>query len=192
MATGYQELDVVNYVLAEIGRTPITNISDSPSAQVIANKIPVLLKNLLIETIWNFTLRQRTDSTPITNNPYSDYTYAYQLPVDYGRMQNVTTGLIGFPPYEIRDNYIVSNNLPITYIYIVNNATYNDFTDYFFLTLCYKVAGDVCLVLTQNQKLQQDIMMKYKDKLAVAIALNAYEKPIVNMPYNEYNRTTFV
>jgi hypothetical protein len=185
------KLDVVNQALLELGRLPVVQISDSPDAQLISAKIDILLPLLLLKAEWNFAIKFRIDSTPLTQNFSTDFIYTYQLPADFGRFFKFSTTT--FPLfYEFVGNLLLCNTFPIQYYYVVNTVDYAAITTMFYRALALYAAGDTCMTLTQNAPLAKYIMDKYKDDVANAILLNDQERYIQSTPYNDFDRQTFI
>jgi hypothetical protein len=191
------KLSIVNQVLLEIGRLPVTNIDDSPDAELISAKVDLLLPVLLQETHWNFAIKYREDSTPLTTQFSPDYNYTYQLPADFGHLFNWGNFNNNFSdpgaqPFLITDGLINSNSQPITYYYIVNNVDPDALTIMFFRALVLFTASDVSLALTENQSLTSYLRQKYEIEKARAVMRNDMEFYKTSTPYNDYDRIRLV
>jgi len=193
----FSQLSIVNQVLLEIGRLPITNISDSPDAELISAKVDLLLPVLLQETHWNFAIKYRSDNTPLTTQFSPDYNYSYQLPSDYGHMFNWGNFNNNFSdpgaqPFLITDGLINSNSQPINYYYIVKNVDPDALSVMFFRALVLFTASDVSLALTENQQLTSYLRQKYEMEKSRAVMRNDMEFYKTTTPYNDYDRTILV
>lgn len=194
------ELDVVNDVLSELAILPVDNILDDKQAILITLKLKTLFPELLMRTPWNWAIKYVTLNTPITNPISPEFTYNFQLPFDYGRIfrfyqtpywNGTSSGLNG-TPYAIVDNILMTNISPINLYYIVNSVDYDVITPLFFRALVLYTASVVCLPLTKNLELTKHIEARYQMKLVDAILQNDMERAIVETPYNEFDRVTFV
>lgn len=187
----FSKLNVVNQALIELGKLPVENIAESEWAQLISTKVDLLLPMMLKDANWNFAVKYRSDSTPITQNFTPDLNYTYQLPADFGRFFKFSTNC--FPlRYEFFDNYLVSNVYPIQYYYIVNNLDYSAFETLFFRALSIYAASDCCTVLTNNTALTQELRQKYLDAKSNAILFNDMQREITQTPFNDFNRQSYI
>lgn len=193
MALPISRLDIVNQALTELGRLPVTNINDSEDATLLDVKLNLLLPVLLQETVWNFAILYREDSTPLTTPLTPDFSYTYQLPADYGRMfqfGNINNNLD--TPYLISNNLISTNEKPISYYYIIDDVNVDAISTMFFRAIVLFIASDACLVLTENEKLTQYLKAKYEEEKGKAVNLNDMERYITTKPNNDYDRNIFV
>jgi hypothetical protein len=193
MALPISRLDIVNQALTELGRLPVTNINDSEDATLLDVKLNLLLPVLLQETVWNFAILYREDSTPLTTPLTPDFSYTYQLPADYGRMfqfGNINNNLN--TPYLISNNLISTNEKPISYYYIIDDVNVDAISTMFFRAIVLFIASDACLVLTENEKLTQYLKAKYEEEKGKAVNLNDMERYITTKPNNDYDRNIFV
>lgn len=187
MATS--QLQVVNQVLNQLGRTAVSAIADQPDALLIQQSMNLMLPALLLAADWNFAIVYRSDSTPITQNFSPEYVYTYQLPADYARMDRFWQCYF---QYRLIDGLLLSNQLPINYYYVSNNADYSVITPLFSLALTYMTAAEVCDVLTNNDALTKKLLYKFENAKADAILQNDMERQIQTMPRNDYDRTNYV
>jgi hypothetical protein len=182
------KLDIVNQVLGEIGRLPIDNIEDDQDAMLIALRLDVLLPELLLRTNWNWAIKYRSDNAPITVPFSPEYTYAFQLPADYGRMFRFYQQWYG---YAIMDNLLLSNQRPTNYYYLVNTVDYDLLPPIFQRCLALYTASVMCMALTQNAALTTFITNLYMQKLSDAILQNDMDAEIIGVP-NDFDRYLYV
>jgi len=193
MALPISRLDIVNQALTELGRLPVTNINNSEDATLLDAKLNLLLPVLLQETVWNFAILFRKDSTPLTTPLTPDFTYSYQLPADYGRMFQFGNINNNFSqPYLISNNIISTNEKPISYYYVINDVNVESVSTMFFRAISLFIASDAALVLTENEKLTQYLRQKYEEEKGKAVNLNDMERYITTRPHNDYDRRIFV
>lgn len=186
------QLQMVNRCLSELGRNAVVSINDSPDAQYVSAKITELLPEVLLEYNWNFAVVYRSDSTPLTNNFSPDYTYSYQLPGDYGHFFRWASTGAQWPIYQITDGMMLAQTNPIQYYYIKNVVDYSVMPPLFARCVVLYAAAKSGLTTTNNQTLTQYLTNEYYRILAKAIMQNDMERPVFQMPYNDFNRTTYV
>lgn len=185
------QLTVVNLVLNHLGRLAVSAISDSDGSRLIAQKLTILIPELLLKTDWNWAAQLYSSGSPLTQNPFAadqTYTYCYQLPADYGRMDRTSLTL----NYRIIDNYLLCNELPIQYYYTANNADYSTWGTLFTRALSFYCASELAPSMTNNVQLSEFLKAEYKDILADAILQNDMDRQIVTMPRNDFDRTQYV
>ncbi len=186
------QLELVNRVLSEIGRQPITAINDSPAAQTIAAKIDELMPELLQLTAWNFAIVYRSDSTPLTTNFSPDYVFSYALPGDFGGFYKWASAGAQWPFYAIVDGMMLANTNPIQYYYITNQVDFSVLTPLFSRMLVLYVASKVAPTLTNNMSLAKYLTNEYFIKLSDAVRQNDMERSVMSTPYNDFDRTLFI
>lgn len=183
------KLDVVNQVLSELGRLPVDNIDTDDQAQIVSKRLDTLLPEFLLRTPWNIAIKYVTDNTPLTQNFSPEFVYTFQLPFDYGRMFKFWQM---WYDYEILDNFLLSNQRPVMYYYVVNNIDYDLITPLFMRCLVLYTASTVSMVLTQDLKLTQYLYMAYKEKLNDAILQNDMDRRVQATPHNDFDRLSYI
>lgn len=200
MAVAVTKLNIVNMVLANLGKLPVANAMNDPNGALILQAIDQYFPQLLLRANWNWSIKYVTDNNPITDatNPY--FRFGYQLPADYGRMNKIVT-LAGFSSigagtgWAIIDNILWVNTDPVSYYYQVNQSVFLDgnfsvCTQVFLNALAFYVAGQVCLPITNNIQLRQQNLDNYQISIIEAGKLNRYDQQIITMPNNDYDRVS--
>lgn len=189
------QLDIVNQVLNLIARTAVDNVNESPQAILINQRYPNLLKNLLRKAIWNFAIAFKSDNTPLTTTVSNEFLFNYQLPANYGRfwrMEAQSTPTFGFV-YQIVDNIFMTNANPINYWYVVNYVDASVIPPPFEQALVYYIASQVCLSLTQNKQLSDELKFEFINTyLPDAIQQVAYEQMIIQTAFNDFDRQSYI
>ena len=186
------ELDLVNIALAELGRPVVTSLSDNESAQLLGKRIETLAPIQLLSYNWNFAIKYRSDNTPLVDNFSEDFVYTYNLPGDYGKFYKWASIGNQHPSYQIVDGLLQTNEKPIKYYYIINNAGYEILPSLYAYALAIYAASELCLVLTNNIQLTSYLKQKHTEYINKAILENDMERAVTSMPYNDFDRTTFV
>jgi len=187
------QLDVINFALTEIGRPPVTNADDQPSSQLMAAKLPVLLGKFLQLTDWNYTIQFVIDNTPMVSAFSPDFLYSYQLPPDFlrfDRMSPLTTNFGLY--YRIIDSLLCTNMKPIQYYYVSNALDYELLPPTSFMALSQYLASESAMALTNNVTLTGYIRKKYEASLSDAMRFNDMERYVQSMPYNDFDRQTYI
>jgi len=186
------QLQLVNRCLSELGRLPVANINESPDAQAANAKLLELVSELYLLYNWTFLVKYIFDNTPLTTNFSPDYTYSYQLPSDYGHFFKWQATSSQWPIYMITDGMMLAQTKPIGYYYIVNQAAPEVYTPLFARALVLYAAAKLCPTLTNNVELAKYLDAQYALKIKEAILQDNMQQSISGVPYNDYNRVTFV
>lgn len=185
-------IDLVNYSLSEFGSPPVSAISDSPLALIIANKIKQVHPELLLLDNWTFGIVYREDNTPLSNNFSPDYQFTYQLPGDFGRFYRWASTSSQYPIYEFVQNLMLAQVMPVMYYYIANNVPYSILPPLYSHMLSIYAAHQVSLANTENVKLTEYLFAKYEKIKSQAITYNNMDRPVFQMPYNDFNRLLYI
>lgn len=187
------QLDVINFAMTEIGRPPVTNPADQPSSTLMLAKLPALLNKFLQLTDWNFTIKFVVDNTP-TVSPFSpDFLYSYQLPPDFMRFDRMSPLTTNFGLYyRFIDSLLCTNMKPIQYYYVSNDLDYQLLSPTAFIALSQYLASEVVMALTNNTTLTAYIKKKYEESLSDAMRFNDMERYVQSLPYNDFDRQTYI
>lgn len=187
------QLDVINYALTEIGRPPVDNANDQPSSQLMAYKLPALLEKYLQLTDWNFSIKFVLSNTPLISPFSPDFLYSYELPPDFLRFDRFSPLTTNFGLYyRIIDMQLCTNMRPIQYYYVSSNVDYTILTPTSFIALSQYLASETAMALTNNTTLTAYIKKKYEDSLADAMRFNDMERMVQSLPYNDFDRQTYI
>jgi hypothetical protein len=185
-------LDLTNRVLSELGKLPVTAITDSDIAEIVSNKIIELAPEILVDYNWNFAVVYVANFSPETTNFSPDYVYSYQLPGNYGKFFKWATTGAQWPQYAIIDGMMLANTLPIQYYYIANDVPFENWPPLVARALVLYTASKVAPTQTNNVNLAKYLYEQYKDARTKAILQNDMERSVQSTPYNDFNRVTFV
>lgn len=185
-------LDLTNRVLSELGRLPVVQITDSPDALSVSNKILELYKEVLLDYNWNFAVVYVANYSPETTNFSPDYVYSYQLPGNYGKFFKWATTGAQWPFYAIVDGLMLANTLPIQYYYIANDVPFENWTPLVARQLVLYAACKSAPTLTNNMQLAAYLEKEYEKARTKAILQNDMERSVMSTPFNDFDRITFV
>lgn len=186
------QLQLVNRCLSELGRLAVESVNDSPDAQYVSAKITELFPELLLEANWNFAVKFVYDNTPLTIEFSPDYSYTYQLPADFGRFFKWASTGAQWPIYQFADGYLLAQTKPVSYYYIVSICDTAVLTPLFSRALILYAACKSAPTLTNNVQLSGYLEKEYMKALTKAILENDMQRSVVETPYNDFNRITFV
>lgn len=185
-------LELVNRTLSELGRLPVQALSDSDDAVYVGRKIDELYPEVLLDCNWTWAIKYRTDDTPLTVSISPDYIYTYQLPGDFGKFYKWAMTGAQWPIYEFINNFLCAQTRPIQYYYIVNQASYENLTPLFARALVLYAAAKSAPTLTNNVSFAGYLEKEYEKSRIKAILENDMERSVQQMPYNDFNRITYV
>lgn len=185
-------LDLTNRALSELGRLSVVQITDSPDALTVSNKIIELAPEVLLDYNWNFAVIYVANYSPLTVNFSPDYVYSYQLPGDYGKFFKWATTGAQWPYYAIIDGMMLANTLPIQYYYIANDIPFENWPTLVARQLVLYAAAKCAPTLTNNLQLIAYLEKEYEKARTKAILWNDMERSVMSTPFNDFNRITFV
>lgn len=186
------ELTLVNRTLSELGRPPVSALSDSADAQYVSAKLAELLPEVLLEANWTWATKYVSDNTPLTLPPTPDFSYAYQLPGDYGHFFKWAATGAQWPIYQFMDGLLLAQTKPVQYYYILNIISYQYLPSLFSRALVLYTAAKSAPTLTNNVSLTKYLENEYMKMLSKAILQNDMERSVEETPYNDFNRITYV
>lgn len=188
------KLDVVNQILNELGREPVTSIVNTDDASIIISpRVDLLANELLLRAPWNFAIKYISNTTPLVASFSPDFLYSYQLPFDFGYLDRISPQTTNFGLYyRIIDDQICTNSLPLNFYYVVNQVDYSVISVMFQRALVLYTAADVCAVLTNNEALTKYLEAKYETKLNDAIRQNDMQRFIQSTPFNDFDRQIYI
>lgn len=185
-------LDLTNRALSELGKLPVTNVTDSDSALFVQNKILELYQEVLLDYNWNFAVVYVANYSPETTNFSPDYVYSYQLPGNYGKFFKWATTGAQWPLYAIIDGLLLANTLPVQYYYIANDVPFEFWPPLVARQLVLYAASKCAPTLTNNVALTGYLEKEYEKARVKAITQNDMERSVMSTPYNDFDRVTFV
>lgn len=172
------DLGIVNSALIKLGVEIITALPGTTRQGALAyEQFDKLRDELLSEHYWNFAVKRET-LTATVSTPEFEFAYEYQLPFDFLRMI-ATQYEEDF--YQIEDNKLYSNYSDIKIRYIAQVSDASKFSALFSELLSYKIAIDLCYILTQSNSLKNTLLGEYQVKLRDARSIDAQENPSYNL-----------
>ena len=159
------ETEIANRTLSRLGQTFITSLAQQQSieARLLNLFFYSTVDELLSEFKWSFAIERIALASVSTTN-FTEFTYKYDLPNNYLKVIN----LISSTDYsDLEDNWRIEGksiytDLSPTYIkYVkrITNAT--ELPPIFTEALVLRIAMKICMKLTQNRTLFNDIGREY-------------------------------
>lgn len=187
---GQSQTDVCNSALQRVGAARIMDITDnSREARVCAVAYDSNRRSELMKYRWKFATK-RAVLAPDVTPPAFEYQYAYTLPADCLRVLlptdpyldwsveggKVLTNTLQSPYLGANANGSVAPGSPALYLrYIADITDASQFDAIFYDMLALALAIDICEALTQSNQKKSDLQGEYKDSLAEAKRMNAFE-----------------
>lgn len=170
------EVSICNLALQKLGvgrQGRIVSLSqDSANARAMNNCYVMVRDAELRKRAWNFA-RKLDQLAASTTSPAFGLSYAYALPSDFIRLVPPNDRALD---WRIRGRYIhtdYSAPLEIEYIYRVTDP--NQMDALFQEALACKLAWQACEEVTQSNTKKADVMNEYKQAIADARQVNAFE-----------------
>ncbi len=166
------EVQICNRALLKIGESPILALDNTTKAsRNCALVYPDARDALLRAHPWNFAIKRATLAL-LPDKPLGEYSQQYALPADLLRMLEPNRELYH---YRIEGNKILStfDISHIKYIRKVNAVA--EFDSSFREALITQVAFELAISIPDNQNLRSSLWNEYKDKVADARGIGAFE-----------------
>lgn len=176
--------DIANSALGLVGQdVVITALTDaSVSARKCLQFIDPAIQEVLRRCRWK-SARKRVQLAQLTATPLFNWSYQYQLPVDYIRMVRFNDTLWGCftPDLFTEEGRVLLTNDSTAYITYVSDLTRNE-TDVNLadplLTECFdlNLAAKLCWPLQQTKTLRESILAELQIKIREAKSIDAREE----------------
>jgi hypothetical protein len=177
-------VSIANLALQLLGAGRITSLTeDHKNARAVNSCFEFLRDRELRAHAWNFAIKRAT-LAPSSVEPEFDYDYAFPLPTDSLRLLPKAEHNLDWIIENVDDkSCIVTNDgdtLEIRYIAKITDPTKFDML--FVYALAAKIAEHCCEELTQSNTKQQKATQFYKDTIAEARKINAFEQTVPEEP----------
>lgn len=186
--------DIANEVFTLLGKDLVDDIAtaSSPAVERFNAVYDLTLKDLLTEHEWSFSTREaELLEAPIPVPQFSEYTYYYELPLDYISIvqKNSDEDNAAYVPYyRIEGNYLLANYTPvkIKYIALIQDTTI--FPPYFVEILSLRLAYKLAYALVSNSSLRSELWQLYEQKLLKARSRDSNEDKTTQQDDHYYDR----
>lgn len=171
--------------LIKIGAKSITSFAEDTAEAEVANQLyEPCLQNLLASYPWRFALTQKTLAR-LSQNPVSDYQYAYQLPNDCVRVlsagQNIKSSGLN---YKIVGQSLFTNAENVVLNYICRPQE-NSFPAFFKEALIGKLAAEFCLPLTESTTRTEYVKKMAESNIATARLVDSQQN--INSTFQDFS-----
>lgn len=165
------KLEIANRALDAVGAVPLTSLDQAAdTARTINRNYDITLERCLRKFIWPFAVK-RVALAQNAEAPTNEFSYRYNLPVDYLRMEQV------YPrgaEYRIEGGYLVTDETAITISYVSNESVDNPskmdpgFIDYFTLELAHSIAVSLTDSVDIANRLHKLADIRFKEASAIS------------------------
>ena len=143
-------ISLCSRALIKIGAKGIVSFNENTAESEVAMHLYSSVRDALLSAHpWRFAMAQ-TRLPRLVQAPSADYTYAYQLPVDFLRVLSAGTGQKGQGiDYRIHENKLHTDaeNVMLTYLFRPEEQAFPPFFDQ---VLIARLAAEFCLPLTES------------------------------------------
>lgn len=165
-------VDIVNIAMHRLGLDDIASLTEGTQKARLAAACYDQKRQLLLEKgVWTFA-RKRIVLAPSTNPIAfnSDFQYSFTLPADYLRMVNTQQEELD---YLIEGDQLLFNSNSIGLRYVRDITDPNLMSAGFREALGLSIAIEICITLTGNKELKQQIMGEYAREYGSAGTVDA-------------------
>lgn len=190
-------IDVANRALTKLGSSRITSLDDDvKAARSINSCFYDILDAELRKNRWSFAMK-RSSMAALSDAPAFGFTYQYQLPDDYLRLDMLDDRY----PDIVMDNYVNTETAeyqiesgkiltdivaPLKIRYVCRCLDPNLWDPLFREALACKIAAEICEDLTQSNEKRKMAWQEYQQAISDAKRCNAIERPPQQQPDNQF------
>ncbi len=144
------DVALASRALIRIGAAPITSFDDGTAESEISGALYAPVRDALLSAYgWSFATGQ-VELTRLATDPIADYSYAYQLPVDFLRALSAGASARGRGiQYRIARGALHTNaeNVILTYIF---RPEEEEFPPYFDAALIARLSAELTIPITES------------------------------------------
>jgi len=171
---GSSQINIVNGALTELGEDRLQSMSeDKLAATVAGERYESTIKDLLGKAPWRFATVKAELSQDVAA-PLNEWSVSYTLPGTMVRLLRV------YPkaPYELFGRHLYANTTGLAADY-VDRVSESDFIDPFVRLCELELAVRICMSLTNDKALKQQLQSDARFQFAAALAADAQQRPNV-------------
>ena len=173
------KVSISNMALSRIGVDIITSFTENSQQARLCNLLFNQSLDFLLQLYpWNFAL-VKTTLAQVTTPPVYNYDHAYQLPTSPYCLQVVEVD--GGYNYKIEGRLLLIDEDTVNITYIKRVVDMNELSALFTETLVFYLASQLCLPLTNNKGMSDDLLNKYQMALQKARLRDAQEDTAKSM-----------
>lgn len=172
MALTISEVSICNAALVKLGGELISSLSADTKTSRLCNNAYERLRNKVLEDHpWRFATKT-AELASIVGTPRMDWTYQFQLPADFLRMQRAEDWKQEF---EILDGYLHANEDPIIIKYTQECTNTGLFSYAFAECLSWRIAAELAYALTNSSTIAELMYKGYEMDLKSARYSDAHK-----------------
>ena len=177
------ETSICNMALSRLGHDFISSLGEATKAGRLCNLHYEPTRDALLRAHpWNFAVR-RAELAQITDAPTFEFAYAYALPTDFLRMVQTEGEALGDYSSDYRVEGLLGSTVKVLVTddgstkieYVAKISDPNAFDAAFVDVLAQRLSAEICVALTDNANLAQNLWKIYSDKLREARNMDAQE-----------------
>jgi len=164
----YSAINICSAALIKLGAHSISSFEEGTVEAEISSKMYPMTRDALLSSYpWSFAVYQ-TKLNRLNVEPIADYKYAYALPNNFLRVISAGSGTRGAGiEYRILENRIHTNSEEAILTYIFRPEEEN-FPPFFYEALVSRLAAELCLPLTENVSVSQELLKRAESIVSAA------------------------
>lgn len=168
-------VDICNLALGQLGAERITSFENpkTPNEQLCALYYPIVRDTLLERYEWSFIVARAT--LTVFENPPPDWgwSHAFPVPADNFRIVEVRRNNLDNRPsdfkWRLENGKILANQNTIYVRYIKRDVPTTTYSTMFVMAIAKKLAAEMCVQITENRALRNDLSIDAEDYLIDSI-----------------------
>jgi hypothetical protein len=177
------KISLLSKALILCGEKPLESLSDDRyGATVGSNLFEVIYEAEIQSNRWRFSMKKGALSRLVAT-PLNEWQYCYQLPTD----MLLLVGMTCPQPYEIYGEHLYTDATTVEIEYQFK-PTIDKLPAYFSLLMCYVLAKDCVVPITENEARIRVMESKYqvqRNRALFADAQSRPSRPIYSSPFTD-------
>lgn len=161
-------IELCSSALVKLGADSISSFEDGTAEAKVATRLYPLVRDAMLSVHpWSFATK-KAELPRLAITPPTDFTYAYQLPVDFLKALSAGDAMRGRGlDYQIVGRQLHSDAEAVVLSYLFQPSE-GDFPAYFVPALVTRLAAEFCLPLTENTSRADRFTRLGEDELKLA------------------------
>lgn len=167
---------ICNGALTKLGAKRIASVDEgSPEADLCNERYLPIRDALLAMHVWNHA-KKRQSLSPLLDSPATYWTYQYQLPSDYIRLEKLLSNDRQITEYQIENRKILCNEGTLEINYVFKNEDTTTYPPLFTEALELLLAIDMCYRLTADGQLEARLQGKFDEMRRRGFTVDSQEE----------------
>jgi len=168
------DVQICNLALSKIGEASIISLTEDSEPGRQCNLLFAPIRDSVLRAFpWNFATR-RVALAQTTNTPVFGFSFEYSLPADYLKVIEMDPSADSIK-FQVEYGFLLTDEQSVSIRYISQITDPNKFDSMFVEVLSARLAAELCVPLTDNVSLAEQLFVVYNKKLDESRTVNSQE-----------------